>query len=643
MCGLAGLIWRDLDRPAAGDLIRAMTGIMAHRGPDDEGHWTCGPVALGHRRLSILDLSSAGHQPMQSADGRFVVVYNGEIYNYLELRAELEKGGQTFFSNSDTEVLIESYRKWGRECVERFNGMWAFALYDTETGEIFFSRDRFGIKPLYYILRPDCLAFASEIKAILAALPDERRVSEAIIHHFLPSGALDDGPGTFLAGVRQLPPAHSALYKVRSGDFRVWRFWDLDREAFQARWLVGDPVEVMWDLLESAVSLHMRSDVPVGTCLSGGVDSSSIVCLMSRLGPEPVHTFSGLYPDPECDESRYIEAVNTHANTIPCPVHPEPDGDLLADLSRITWHQDAPSAGPGLYTQYHVMSRASQEVKVILDGQGGDELFAGYLPYFLPHFRDLLEERSLSGYWEAMYLIGAVTRHWGYQWGKTIASQHGLSRIARRLRLPRLGAPLKKTASPAPLFFHESLLDRVDGYEIELDLPQRLPKRLDDRLYWDLVQTCIPALLRYEDRNSMAFSIEARVPLLDYRIVEFALALDSKYKINRSWTKWVLRQAAARAVPPQVAWRRSKMGYPTPFSRWLRQDKDRGQIREVILSRSFRERELVPEETIRYYWNRHQAGQDWSWLLYRYLTLEIWFRQYIDGWRPDPVTPAISV
>jgi asparagine synthase (glutamine-hydrolysing) len=398
-------------------------------------------------------------------------------------------------------------------------------------------------------------------------------------------------------------------------------------------------VEAFWELLNSAVDLHLRSDVPVGTCLSGGVDSSTLVCLASRRLSAPIHTFSGLYPDADCDEKIYVDAVNAHAHTRPVPIWPEPRGSLIADLTHITWHQDEPSAGPGLYTQFHVMQRARHDVKVLLDGQGGDELYAGYLPYFLPHLDDMLASGGLDQYGRASWLVAQIYWHWGTVWGHQ-AARRLLNETSWRIG-PGLWQKLSRSApvEPEPAFFHPALVAQVHGQEITRRRPATLPTRLGDMLYWHLRQQSIPALLHYEDRNSMAFSIEARVPYLDYRLVEFAMALEPQYKIHGSWTKWILRQAAARVMPSQVAWRRSKLGYPTPFARWLREGTNRDDIQSILFSRTFFQRELVSEETVRFYWDQHQAGrQDRSWLLYRYVMLELWFRHFIDRWQPAPAT-----
>jgi asparagine synthase (glutamine-hydrolysing) len=632
MCGIAGIVWNETHHRGAGADVAAMCAVLSHRGPDAEAHYVSGPVALGHRRLAILDLSEAGTQPLASHDGRFVIVFNGEIYNYLELRAELTQLGSHFRTQTDTEVILEAYRCWGSDCVSRFNGMWAFALYDTAQEVLFLSRDRFGIKPLYYLFDRDSMVFASELKAILAVRPMERRPHSAVLARFVPGGAFADGEETFFANIRSLLPAHNAIYDVRRGSWTTRRYWSIEPERFAASLGSADPVEVLRELLWSAVRLHVRSDVPVGTCLSGGLDSSLVVCLMGRLRSAPVHTFSAIYADKECNEKRYVDAINGHADTFPCPVHPEPEGDLVRDLTAITWHQDGPTAGPGVYTQYHVMRRAGRDVKVVLDGQGADELFAGYLWYFGAHLLDLAQH-GRRGRIKALALQAAICWHWG---GATVPPvfDHGWN--ARLQRLLR-----RKVASPATVG-GDLLYPEFAVRASELPPAPAMPGHghLDRLLCDQLTRSSLPALLHYEDRNSMAFSLEARVPFLDYRIVELALALGTEHKISSSWTKWVLRQAAAGILPRRVRWRRSKLGYPTPMARWFRKPSERVDVEDVLFSRRLAERELVRPEVLRRVWELHQAGQDHSWLLYRVLTMELWHRHFVDALAAAPARQA---
>jgi asparagine synthase (glutamine-hydrolysing) len=624
MCGISGFVWKDARRPADADTVRAMCDVIAHRGPDAEGVYTDGPVALGHRRLSILDLSDAGRQPMASHDGRYVLTFNGEIYNYLEIRQELAEKGAVFRTETDTEVILEAYRAWGRDCVSRFNGMWAFALFDRPRGQLFLSRDRFGIKPLYWLDAADALVFCSEIKGILVARPGERVPRENYLARFIPGGLFDDGPETSFKNIVALLPAQNAVYDVATGRLESWTYWHVEPEAFAAKWRTDDPVGTMRELLESAVRLHLRSDVPVGSCLSGGVDSSTLVCLMSGLLGGPVHTFSGIYADADCNEERFVDAVNARTGAVATPIRPEPAGDLLDDLRTITWYQDEPTAGPGLYTQYHVLRAAGRQVKVILDGQGCDELFGGYLYYFTTRLRDLLRQGRR---WEAVALLASVWRHWGFR-----AVPGVLPAVARRLRLPG-------RARPAAPLVSDRLAGALAAEPIIRPAHPPFPEAMQALQHDQVVRSSIPALLHYEDRNSMAHSLEARVPFLDYRVVEFAYTVPTDLKLNGSWTKWIVRKAAEPVLPAEVAWRRSKMGYPTPLARWLRQPSERPAVEDVLFAPDLRRRDVVNPARLRELWDEHLAGADHSWLLYRVLTLELWHRIYIDRFEASAFAP----
>jgi asparagine synthase (glutamine-hydrolysing) len=636
VCGICGLVWRDRSRPAGAAEVETMNAAIYHRGPDDGGVFTHRQIALGHRRLSIIDLSEGGHQPMLSRDGSIAVIFNGEIYNFLELRDELRRAGREFVSSSDTEVLLASFEHWGPDCVSRFNGMWAFVVLDMRRNTLFASRDRFGIKPFHYVHDESRFAFASEAKALLAAFPDLRRPNEAMLRHFLPSGAVDDGPETFFDGVLQLEPGHNLFLDIATGALRQEKYWQVTPVEFAEKWCGGDPVETLRELLHSAVSLHMRADVPVGTCLSGGVDSSALVSMMTRLHPEKVQTFSGLYKGKDYDEEEFVKSVRNYTGCIGVDIRREPSGDLFGDLATITWHQDMPTAGPVLYTHFNVMESASRNVKVILDGQGADELFAGYLPYYAIRANDLLD----AGNWQGAYgLMMQVLRH------------HGSSMLTNFRPRQKLGAALskgmraigslKRDVISEPPFFHEDFLSRTADGAIARTTENPYSDGLSNVLCNHLRTQSIPALLHYEDRNSMAFSIEARVPYLDYRLVEFALGLGSEYKIRDGWTKWVLRKAVEPILPANVAWRRSKMGYPTPAARWIKSGRDKEAARELLFSQSFLDREIISKNSVGYYWRQHQNGDaDRSWLLYRYATVELWYRQYIDAFAPNPARPV---
>lgn len=644
MCGISGLVWRDRERPLGLDQVEIMNAAMYHRGPDDGGVVGHGAIALGHRRLSIIDLSVRAHQPMMSDSGELAIVFNGEIYNYIELRAQLEQHHHKFVSDSDTEVLLRAFEHWGPDCVSRLSGMWAFVVFDRRNNKLFASRDRFGIKPLHYVFDEKRFAFASETKALLAAFPDLRKANEPMLRHFLPSGAVDDGEETFFEGIFQLLPAHNLYLDLASGSFRTERYWFVEPGLFAERWRGHDPVEILKELLSSSIDEHMRSDVPIGTCLSGGIDSSALVGIMSQRHPESIRTYSGLYTGKDYDEEEFVLAVREHANAIGTDIRKQPNGDLFDDLATITWHQDMPTAGPGLYTQFNVMEAASKDVKVILDGQGADELFAGYLPYYALRINDLLAEGTLSSKAAAYSLMASVARHHGAAWLSGVKSGFFLNAVqscASKVRKLQLRAKAKGSIAIEPPFFNQSFLQRTESRQIARHTTKVYGDTLSNTLCDHLLTQSIPALLHYEDRNSMAYSLEARVPFLDHRIVEFSLGLSAEYKIQNSWTKWVLREAVAPYLPEKVTWRRSKMGYPTPAARWLREGNNKEAAYELLFSKSFLEREIVSLESIQFYWDHHQRGiADYSWLLYRYATLELWFRSYIDQFTPRTARPV---
>jgi asparagine synthase (glutamine-hydrolysing) len=625
MCGIAGF-WHTDGRSADEPTLRRMIAVQRHRGPDGEGYHVDGPVGLGHARLRIIDLTPAAAQPMTNEDGTLWLTYNGEIYNYVELMAELRALGHTFRSRSDTEVILHAYEEWGERCVERFNGMWAFALWDARRRLLWCSRDRFGVKPFYYLWDGETFAFASEIKALLVFQPEARRPNYPYLLHFLTSGLFDDGSETAFAPVKSLRPAHSLV--VRGGALRISRHWDYD-PARRAAYDYAKPEQTFRELLEDAVRLRLlRSDVPVGTCLSGGLDSSAIVALSTRLLDVPVRTFSAVYDEPEANERPYMEIVGERCHTVPHLIQPQP-AHFLDIVPRIVWHQDEPTAGPGLYSQWHVMQRACGIVTVLLDGQGSDELLGGYHHFFGPYLATLLR-RGLRGDWRAWPRLAADAR--------AIAALAGRSQVLAALR-PYLPAPLRVLyrtwrGTEASGDVHPDLRALVGRQAIVRDYPRRFADPLDDALYWAVTSMSIPGLLHYEDRNSMAFGLEAREPFLDYRLVEFCLGLPFEQKIAGATTKAIMRRALRGIVPDAVLDRRDKKGYPTPLARWLRGSL-RQPIADLLLGSRLRERGILRPEVIGRKLNLHAAGShDYSWEIWRWLTLELWFEQFIDSFDP---------
>lgn len=617
MCGIVGCISRVPVLPLAPFL--EMRDTLSHRGPDDAGIWRSagGSVMLGSRRLAILDLSPNGHQPMLDEKGSVAIIFNGEIYNYAELAEELKTKGYRFRSLSDTEVLLKAYDAWGTGCLDRLNGMFAFAIWDETRQELFAARDRFGEKPFYYYHDSDraILLFASEIKALLASRLVNSQPNGNAIFRYLAHYEIDAGADTLFHGIMALPPAHALLY-VRPGEtLRIWRYWDLDSEA-EVR-LSNDQAyaERLRELLTDAVRIRLRSDVPVGSSLSGGLDSSTIVSLIARERVGSVQkTFSARFHDPRIDEGRYIRSVVEGMGVDSHSVYPDPSR-LPEEMDALTWHQDHPFYGSSVYAQWVVMRLArDQGVTVLLDGQGADETLAGYHSYFGPHYRDLLK---------------------GLHWAKLINSVYCYVREHGSRNLPNIVSELL----PYPLRLSLKRFFRPLGIRPEFARqwrggPARTSHKfksdLQEDLYLTLTRT-LPALLRYADRNSMAFSREVRLPFLDHRVVEFIFAAPADQKIRGTSTKVILRAAMRGIVPEETRIRKDKIGFATPECSWLR-----GPLQlwagEILNSSAFRDRSWVEPNVVRRVWREFLSGRDGlHTVIWRLLSLEMWARIFLDN------------
>lgn len=604
MCGISALFGdRSSELFAA---IRAMTECVRHRGPDGEGYvlFTRGAAplvlggpdtpsdaygnglpyspgtgatpggaeheaALGHRRLAIIDLAPTGHQPMCSADGALWITYNGEIYNYVELREELARGGHAFTSQCDTEIILAAYREWGEECLGRFNGMFAFVLIDWRRRQAFAARDRFGVKPLYWWRAPDgTLAFASEIKQF-TVLPGWRsRVNGQRAYDFLNWGLFDHTRETLFAGVHQL----------RGGEFLSFSLNEPLEVAAPRVWYELSPasepgVNAMGryrELLEDSVRLRLRADVPVGSCLSGGLDSSSIVCLANRLLRESraealQNTFSARSTDPRFDEGRYIDAVVRATGVRNFQVNPDPTR-LFEALPHLTWHQDEPFGSTSIFAQWNVFALAARHgVKVMLDGQGADEQLAGYHSFYSARFGSLLRQLKLV---QLIAEMAAVRRMHGYALRQLLgyATSVLLPEVARQRLRSMIGRP--STQSPEWLDA-ERLRARPSDPYLDAGAKASSVRELSSA---QILQTSLPMLLHWEDRDSMAHSVEARVPFLDYRVVEFALGLPDEAKLCGGVTKRVLRDAMRGMLPEEVRARMDKIGFATAEEDWLRRE-----------------------------------------------------------------------
>jgi len=643
MCGILGL-YGYRGAPADAQCVLDAAHIMQHRGPDDEGYLlvesrtgrnelrsgahtaaninakfayarieTPGEftpdLVLGHRRLAVIDLSPGGHEPLTTTRGELWLTFNGEIYNYIEIRDELRSLGAEFATEGDGEVILQAYAQWGVECLSRFIGMFSFALWDGERRRLWCVRDRMGIKPFYYVTTPDQFAFASEIKALKSMFPAACRPNMPQLYWYLATGGVYAAPQTFFEGVRELRGGHYLLVE----DGRVGepvRWWDVDLERSRATYDYADPEREFLRLMRDAVRLRLRSDVPVGTCLSGGLDSSAIVALATeRLDGGRMNSFSSIYAVKGYDEKRYIDLVAGRYNTIRHETTPSPEG-FYARMSDIIWHQDIPTADPTVYSQSFVMQSAHKNVTVLLDGQGSDELFAGYLGYVAYHIQQLRRRDPLRWLREGSQFAWEVRS----RFGTAQSPREFAAKVARHLRGERAWMQ-PAFATQAREYGQTFPMQHLAGADA-----------LNDLLYRAVVQDSIPSLLHYEDRNSMAYSIEARVPFLDHRLVEFALGVPGDLKVRGAETKGILRRAMRGILPDEVVDRRDKLGYPTPYSQWIRGTLA-NETRDLLHERVFR-REWIDRAQVETMWNQHQAGaRNVGNLMHRLIAAETWLER----------------
>lgn len=628
MCGIAG-IYHLNGKQVDLSLLNRMADIMKHRGPDDAGSFVNGRIGFAHRRLSIIDLSPKGHQPMSNEEQSIWITYNGEVYNYLELKSQLEAKGYRFKSRTDTEVILHAYAEWGEECLNKFNGMFAFAIWDGNKQKLFCARDRFGIKPFYYCLTPNTFCFASEIKALLELNLVERAANNNTIYDYLVYGYEEHNEDTFFRQIKKLCPAHYLI--IENGKVSIKRYWDLEPNNV----IETNPnakydtrlAQEFYALLEDSIKLRLRSDVPVGTCLSGGLDSSSIVCIVnnlllnanqsidaSQIGARQ-KTFSACWEDKRFDEREFIESVieKTGAESH----YTFPDGNQLFDIiEKVIWHQEEPFRSTSILAQWYVMELAREnEVKVLLDGQGADEILAGYHRYYGPLFAEFLRNFQIR---TALYEM------------KHYSSYHSHSKLTTLQRALTPFIPdkfLDLMKQNRYTWLHPDFVKSNHHYVI---LPHKYKSYFNNELYQVLTASTLPALLRYEDKNSMAFSIEARVPFLDYRLVEFMFSLPGSQKIRAGITKFVLRNAMQGILPEKIRMRTDKIGFSTPEDAWFR-TKVKKQILEVINSRSFKERGYFNSDGAIKAFREHCEGREnLSSTIWHWINLELWFRIFFS-------------
>lgn len=553
MCAIAGIVSvRSL--PDSSYLSEQMLACVSHRGPDGVGSYSEPRAWLGHRRLSVVDLTEAGAQPMKSICNDRVITFNGEIYNHVELRTELKSLGHAFRSLSDTEVILAAYAQWGARCVEKFNGMWAFAIWDRSAQQLFCSRDRFGVKPFYFLPLSHGFVFGSEIRQLLPWI-DNRSAVLPRVQEFLLTGMSDHTDGTFFTEIQKLPAGHNMTWFADSGKLTTQRYYRLERRPEVAKLSLEDAIASYRSLLQDAVQVRLRSDVPVGTCLSGGLDSSSVAALAAPVYQQQAglrfSAITAISEQEDNNEERYAKQVVASANLEWLRVRPNFD-DLRSKLAAVVKAQEEPFGSSSIIMQYAVMQHAREaSIPVLLDGQGGDETLLGYPKYVAAY---------LAAQWRSEGFLGLVSGIKSASNNNTAWSLRRMSTYLAGSRFARLRYRhhawennYLKTIPPLPLYLRQFSDACLDDFEL-----QRL----------EIERTNLPVLLRYEDKNSMAHSIETRLPFLDYRLVEFALSLHGSLKIRGGWSKWILRQCMTDQLPQQIAWRRDKLGFEAPERSW---------------------------------------------------------------------------
>ncbi|HXB06845.1 MAG TPA: asparagine synthase (glutamine-hydrolyzing) [Puia sp.] len=608
MCGIAGILSADAAKITP-QRLKDMSAAIAHRGPDGEGFWTSGSglAGLTHRRLSIIDLSPAGAQPFHYL-GRYTIIHNGELYNYLEIRHLLQSKGYSFSSQTDTEVIVAAFAHFGADCLRHFDGMFAFAIWDEATQKLFIARDRFGEKPLFFYRDHGEFLFASEMKALWAAgVPRER--NPRMIYNFLTLGYTQnpgDGFETFFQQISKLPPRSYLVYHPATDNLEISVYWDI--EAGQPVAIPEDSaIEQFVQLLEGSVRRRLRSDVRVGASLSGGLDSSSVVATILRQTHAPLDlpTFSALFPGFQKDESAFIQLLTHRLSLENFPTTPTA-ADLIRDFERLVHHQEEPFLSSSIYAQYNVYSVAARHsVKVLLDGQGADELLAGYHKYYNWYWLELYrsDKKTFAREIEAARESGISDR---WTWKNRLAAH--LPAYAGIYQKRKRKAQQRRRSDLARDFVEEH---GISYYELpHID-------KLSGILYYNTFMNGMEELLRYADRNSMANGVEIRLPFLDHQLVDFIFSLPSHYKIREGWTKWLLRRSMKDILPAEIVNRRDKTGFEPPQLVWMQDptvqeymhEARRSLVKAGILSPGMLDKKIQPQEV------NAAENHDWRYLV----------------------------
>lgn len=629
MCGICGKLYFDSARQVDGSLISSMSSVLQHRGPDDHGIYVAGPVGLGHQRLSIIDTSAAGHQPMSNEDGSVWIVFNGEIYNFAELRGELEKRGHHFASHTDTETILHLYEEEDIRCLQKLRGMFAFAVWDIRKQRLFLARDRVGKKPLVYTVSDGAFIFASELKALLQDPAVPAPVNYEAIHHYLTYQYVPS-PCTIFQGMYKLPPAH--YLTVERGKVASTRYWHLSYADKLQLPHVRDYAEQFMEVFTEAVSIRLRSDVPLGAFLSGGLDSSATVAVMSRLTNRPVKTFSIGFDEPEYNETNYAALVAKTFQTEHTEFIVRPDA--LSILPKLVWHYNEPFADSSAIPTYYVSKLTREHVTVALNGDGGDESFAGYERYIAD---------KLAGYYEKLpaFIREKIIR----RSLSLLPHQEDRRRLLRRLKRFVNGIADNaerryvrwvcafdnemKNDLYTPAFGEK--MAPVDSVDLVVNWYAQADAEdfLDKTLYVDVMSYLPDDLLVKVDIASMANSLEARSPFLDHRLMEFAASLPPKFKLKGLQSKYLLKLAFSSVLPREVLGRR-KMGFGVPIDRWLRNEL-RELTYDILLENRAIQRGLFRKDAVQLLIDEHMAKRaDHSYRIWALLFLELWHRMFID-------------
>jgi asparagine synthase (glutamine-hydrolysing) len=626
MCGICGKFEFDLQARVSPALVKAMADTISHRGPDDEGYYVSGPIGLGFRRLSIIDLNT-GHQPISNEDGSVWIVFNGEIYNYQELREHLLSRGHVFKTRTDTEVIVHLYEEFGEGCVDKLRGMFAFAIWDNRNKLLFIARDRLGIKPLYYASSSKSLVFASEMKAILADPEVRREVEPATIDRFL-SFNYTPGEETFFKNIRKLQPGHYIV--VRQGELHIRQYWDLHFSTEPEHPNQKQAEEQLVNLLEDSVRLHMISDVPVGFLLSGGLDSTAMLSLAAGKSDQPISSYTIGFSEPGIEDERPYARLAASRYGVKHYEMTITSKDFVDFLPQYVWHMEEGVCEPPAVALYYISKLAKEHVKVLISGEGGDEAFAGY-----PNYRNLLwleRLKSVAGPLKGVFsgALGAFN---------SVARSKKITKYLPLLDMPLSSYYYSRTSSPFSFFNQPNnpiyssafagIVDKRKSVSAVQKYLQGDLNNLNKMLYVD-TKTWLPDdLLIKADKITMANSIELRVPFLDHKVMEFAASLPTNFKVHGFTTKYLAKKALSHRVPQEII-NRKKAGFPVPYESWLRTDLN-SWLRDLLFSQRAMERGYFDRRGVENLFSKNSETGAYSKEIFCLAVLELWHRIFSDG------------